>query len=244
MDSMELEETAGVATHDTGRRDFLKRSAAVGALAWSAPAITSLAAGRAWAQTYPCDCRSASTGLIVRVPDLGTNMVIDNGVVDPCMNEFHSGLLTVALGQTLQVDATTVCADDTRDATAGTCQGTASIQTLDINGTLLGELAPIRATALTTVGNASCNPTSAETTLASLSVAGNAVPIPNPCNFDVLLSLGLGALGQLVIGRQVCGANNTLTAQAMYVNLLGGVAEIIAAQSILSGGGACTACTP
>lgn len=58
----------------TTRRDFIKRSAAAGAVVWSAPTITTLAAPRAWADHYQPACDAQATGLIVRL--LGEDLLV------------------------------------------------------------------------------------------------------------------------------------------------------------------------
>lgn len=215
-----------------GRRDFLKRSALTGAVAWSAPTVLSLPGGAAWAQAYPC-CSADADGLIVRVPDNGdiVNVDLPGGPNEYVLDTGEGGIVLLG-GLEIRVQVITARTDEQADG----CTAVAEIANLSISGDPLGNLDPIQLRVLTAEGSAPCPPcgvTTAETSIAQLTLGSLGTPPPlldlSACN----LTVDLSPIVKLDIGKQVC-EGNTLTASALELVLLDGLAEVIASRVTLT----------
>lgn len=235
------------------RRTVLRRGAVVGgSLMWAAPAVQSISRsafaldpGTPVEPPPPDDCCTADAfGLRVRIPLLGIDQTLgENGcVADP-------GPLTIGDPLTAAVTVRIVCGEATSPA-GGPCTGTASIAELGIvvgDAPLLPPTFSLNATVLGSEATANCDPcaVTGSSTIASLSVNGVNADVNDllgNCNVDILALLGLSVAGSVAFNRQQC-VSDTLTVDALYVNVLDTI-EVIAARSMAQADGcACQACT-
>ena len=205
------------------RREFLKKSAVVGGLAWSAPAIASLPAGRAWAQTYPpvCTCTASAFGMRITIPPIGFDQTYDTGNADPPVVSVDTGSidLGVLLG-TIRVQANVVTAA-TGVPPQGGCHGVAALDFLRISGTALPLIVrPIQTAEIAAEAHASCDGcnTGGGSSIAGLLIGTPPVIIPiGVCNLSVA--------GLVVVGEQFC-TDDVLTVNALHVNIPG-IIEVI-----------------
>lgn len=222
---------------DTGRREFLKKSLVTGAVLWSAPAVTTLPGGKAWAQTYGvCNCNASAYGLFVSIPALGINSFFGE---DTCLANVPVGNINTGP----YVQATTVCGADFSSVNAG-CSAEATIATLTVRvGPRLAPTLLVNATVLLTTASATCAPcnTTGDFSIASLTVGGSLVGgtinvnVNNACNLDV------ANLGLVIVNEQTCNGD-TLSVNALHVQVPG-VIDVIAAHSEAGATGcACATC--
>jgi hypothetical protein len=216
---------------DSGRRDFLKKSLVAGAVAWGAPAVTSLPGGKAWAQTYnQCVCTGDAYGLRVIIPLLG---------FDETFGENGSLVNTGTIGiPPLGSVAATVVTGDEGSSVDGTCFGRASVATLDlIVGSTIAPSLRVTAGVLLSSATASCPPCGTQGTssianaTASGTLLGGSIDLDAiaSCNTDVL------GLGIIVINEQSCDANGNLTVNALHITVPG-IVEVIVAHSVAGAG--------
>ena len=207
----------------SSRRTFIKRSLVAGAVVWSAPAVTSLPAGRAWAKTYrTCSCTSSAYGLRVIIPLLSIDQTFG---VDGCVADTG----TLGATGTATVHATAVCGSDT-SGTDVNCSAQATIATLDVlvgtvttltpNGTLHLQATVLEADASAVCGQ--CLSPTGSSTAATASVAGTAlgthsggvtINVAADCNTDVL------GLGLVKVNEQVCNPDNSLSVNALHIRV-------------------------
>lgn len=210
-----------------GRREFLKRSAVTGAVAWSAPTVLSMPGGAAWAQSYCCSAEAI--GLQVRVTETGELINIDIPDGQECVVATGTNGIQVA---GLNIEASLIC-ERTDEPEGGPCTAEAEIADLrisDVNGeNLLGGLGinPIHVEVLKSHGTAPCGPdcgsgVTGDSELLNLTL-GNEV-----LQLDPNLTLDLGDILRLGIGREECNGNE-LTVTALDLNLLG-LVEVVASR--------------
>jgi hypothetical protein len=222
-------------TSDPNRRDFLKKSLAAGAVVWSAPVVTSLPGGRAWAQTYhQCACNADAFGLFVNIPLIGVNNYYG---VDTCPVDVTLGNATQA-----KVRATAICGADFSTVNGG-CSAEASLATLVVNlGPAATPTLRVSTGILLTTASAACNPcgTTGGFSAAFVTVSGSLigstihVPVSTACN----LTVG----GIVTVNEQFCNGDS-LNVNAVHINVPG-VAEVIVAHSAAGATGcACTPCS-
>ena len=216
-----------------GRRDFLKKSLATGAVLWAAPAVSSLPGGRAWAQTYPpppppCSCTASAYGLFVSIPPLGVFQTFG----DPtCLA--NTG--TIGVAGTATVAATVVCGEAPDNATP--CDAVASIATLDVVvGNPLAPTLELHAVTIQAVASTSCPcASSLSSTIAQLTVNNVNVNVTGACNLDVL------GLGLVTVNRQSCDGTLNIV-DALDINVPG-ILTLTAAHAEADGTGCpCAAC--
>lgn len=222
------------------RRAVLRRGAVVGgSLVWAAPAVQSISRtaladhnGTPHDPTDPDACCTADAfGLRVRIPLLGVDQTLgeDGCVADP-------GPLTIGDPLVAAVTVRIVCGESASPA-GGPCVANASIAELGIvveDAPLLPPVFSLNATVLGSEATAVCDPcdVSGSSTIASLSVNGVAADVNDllgNCNVDILALLGLSVAGSVTFNRQQC-VGDTLTVDALYVNVLDTI-EVIAARS-------------
>lgn len=201
----------------SSRREFLKKSAAAGAAAWSAPAILSLPAGRAWAQQYGgCPCSASAFGLRVVIPAGSVDETFGVGGCVAMVAEGAPGTATVA--------ASAVCSSADSDGSDDLCAAEASVGGLNV---VVGDpLAPdlvVVASVLASSARASCEEcgTAGGSSIASLIVDGEDVDV-TLCDFSVG--------GFVVVNEQTCGGDGTLSVNALHITVPG-VVEVIVAHS-------------
>lgn len=221
---------------DSGRRDFLKRSLVTSAVLWSAPVVTSLPGGKAWAQTYEsCTCGAEAYGLFVSIPLLGVSQYFGE---DTCVANANVGNNTVA-----RVRATTICGADFDSVDAG-CSAEATIATLNVRvGPLAVPTLTVAANVLLTTASAACAPcgTIAGFSLASLTVGGTLVGGPINVNVNAACNLDVAGLGLVIVNEQTCNGP-TRSVNALHITVPG-IIEVIAAHSEAGATGCpCTTC--
>jgi hypothetical protein len=204
------------------RREFLKKSAVVGGLAWSMPAVASLPGGRAWAQTYPpaCTCTAEAFGMRIIIPPVGFDQTYDAGAEDPPVIAVDTGQINLgALGR-IRVQANIVTAD-TGVPPQGGCHGVAALDFLRISGTALPlPVRPIQTAEIAAEAHASCDGCN---TGGGSSVVGLLIGTP-----PVIIPIGvcnLSVAGLVVVGEQFC-TGDVLTVNALHVNIPG-IIEVI-----------------
>jgi hypothetical protein len=214
----------------TSRRDFLRKSAVVGGVAWAAPAIATIAASPVGAATlYACpacgNCAAEATGL--RAAGLTAGVASGSGcqcVADPNLGG----------GQLGSAAADVVCGR----ADSATCTASALVTGARIR---VAQNAFLEASLLSSC--VQCG-TGASQVLDLDLVTTNAlgvetrtdVVVTGGCNESISL---LGGTVVIVLNEQTCN-NGTLTVNALRVTAVG--VNVIAAQS--QAGGANCPCTP
>jgi len=238
-----------IARKDSSRRDFIKKSVAAGAIIWSAPVVTSLPGGRAWAAYRFCSCTSNAYGLRVIIPTIGLDQIYG---VDGCLAD--TGVLGVP--NTVTVQATVVCGSDTSGQDVN-CIANADIATLDIivgavtaltpNGTVRVRASVLHADASSVCGT--CASPVGHSSAASASLAGTLVGGTIGINVGTSCNLDVAHLGIVKVNEQTCDANSRLGVNALHVRFPATgtpLVEVIAAHadagSVRSDGSTC-ACT-
>lgn len=193
------------------RREFLRKTAKAGAVVWAAPAITSLSAGPAWAQTAgtgpppppPENCCTADAyGLRVIIPllSIDTTLGVDGCVVD-------TGVLGDPAVATVRAAA--VCGETAKPA-GGPCNATASVASLAVT---IGADTSIAATVLGSSAEAPCAPncdTNGNSTILTLVINGEPIDVGTDPNFDVA--------GLLVVNEQICNSG-LFTVNAIHITV-------------------------
>lgn len=128
--------------HGSTRRDFLKKSAVAGAVTWSAPAITALSSGKAWAQAdgyEKCPCFAEATALFVSLLGKTVVNVTPETLDDECVAKVDTGSSILDGG--LRVEARVLCANE-EEPDNGPCVASASVAevAIHIGPALLEEL--------------------------------------------------------------------------------------------------------
>lgn len=222
---------------DDSRREFLKKSALVGGLAWSAPAVVSLPGGRALAGSpMPCACVASAFGLRIIIPPLGIDQTFDTGSADPSVASVDTGSLSLGALGTIRVVANVVNANDGVPPQGG-CHGTASLTFLRIGGTALPlPVRPIQAGLIQAEAHANCDGcnTGGGSAVAGLRIGTPAITIPvGVCNFSVA--------GLVVVGEQIC-EGDSLNVNALHVNIPGIIEVIVAHAEAGATDCPCTTC--
>lgn len=231
-----MSEDAPQSTQGSSRRDFVKKSLAVGAVVWSAPVVTSMPGGRAWAQQYPgCACNADAYGLFVSIPALAIEQTFGVG---GCVANVNQGS-----SPTASVVATTVCGTSFSTVNAG-CSAEATIATLDV---IVGPKATptlrVRAGVLLTTASASCSPcgTTGDFSAAFVTVSGSLVGGTINVNVGAACNTSIAG-GIVVVNEQTCDGNQ-LNVNALHINVPG-VIEVIAAHSAAGAENCpCTTCS-
>jgi len=213
------------------RRDFLKKSAAVGAAVWAAPTVLSLPGGRAWAQQYPvCDCNAAAYGLRVIIPALNIDSMFGvGGCIADTGNIGGSGIATVR--------AQVVCGESS-SSTNGVCSSDANVDKVSIIAASSAHpTLTVAATVLQSAAGGSCHPcaTNGSASILGLKVNGTTIALSAPCNFHPL------GLPTVTVNEQSCNGQ-TENVNALHVNVPGVVEVIVAHSEAGSTGCACTTC--
>ncbi|MBW3578452.1 MAG: twin-arginine translocation signal domain-containing protein [Actinobacteria bacterium] len=207
---------------DQSRRDFLKRSAVAGAVAWSAPAILSLPGGMSWAAHYPCPCPNCDAQAAAARIGGSTLAGADN----QCTCVVNASLSAGTPSLTAQV----ACAEaDDEHCTARTFLEGVRIQ--------IAENTFITATTLSSC--VTCGEGDAFVADLALEVDGlsTKLQIDGTCNATVL---GLEGLATAVFNEQQCD-NGVLTVNALRITVDG--VDVIVGQSRAGGTGCpCQAC--
>ena len=206
-------------TVDTGRRDFLKKSIAAGAVVWSAPVVTSLPGGKAWAAPYPCPnpagpCTGTAYGLRIQVASLVV------GPIPSAPGPSPTCLINPAVPPIINL-AATVCGD--ADTTACRFDGYIENLDLDIASALGLPLLSVQASVLRATASVSgdCPPCSAfgSSIIAGLVVNGGAINVTSPCNTTIPVLNPPLNLANVFLNEQTCDANGVLTVNAVRITV-------------------------
>lgn len=228
------------------RRTVLRRGAVVGgSLVWAAPAVQSISR-TALAQDNgtpvdppppPEDCCTADAfGLRVAIPLLN--------ILPETFGAANGSVASVDVGTMGTVGArvqANLINGNAVEQPGGPCVGTASVA--DINVQLQASLVSLNlsATVISTRATATCGDNCTVTgssSIASLTLNGQSLDVSNllgQCNVDLL------GLGLVTFNRQVCNGD-TLTVDAINIDVLGAL-QVVVARSVAQGDGcACQAC--
>lgn len=224
-----------VLPNDASRRDFLKKSLVTGAVIWSAPVVTSMPGGRAWAQEYvACVCNSSAFGLRVIIPLLSFDQTFG---IDGCFAD--TGVLGIP--DTVTVSAQVICGSDASQD--GDCSARADITLLDV---IVGPVVPVtapdgtlrvQAGVLHSEASATCDDCVSpvgDSTAASARVAGTAVGGPITVDVDTACNLDVLNLGIVKVNEQTCNPDGSLSVNALHVRFPATgdpLVEVIAAHS-------------
>jgi len=223
----------------SSRRDFLKKSAVVGAAAWSVPAIVSLPGGRAWAAQYPvCNCDADAFALSVSI--LGATPLVF-GQPPGCV--LPLGPISAA---NVTVTAEVLCGNVSSSVDGSCSADSGVVQTLTIvvadTNPLLPPLLTVDAKVLNSQVSASCNPcaTTGDSSITQLKINNIAVNVNSlTCNNNVL------SLGIVKFDEQTC-SGDTLSVNALHVGFPSiaspSIVDVIVAHS--EAGATNCGCTP
>lgn len=208
----------------SSRRDFMKKGAIAGALAWAAPSIASLPGSRVLAgHTTPCpctDCRASACSVLALGDCLTPDLV---GCISADVDTGSGSVPRV------RVNANVACqrADD------ATCSAQALVEGARIR---IGE--DPGAIDISVESAASCvHCGTGDSQAEDITVNGDPIEIPEGCN----QTLDLG-VAQLAFNVQEC-VDGTLTTEALRITALGAEAVVLARSSAGASGCACTACS-
>ena len=213
----------------TSRRDFLRKSAVVGGVAWAAPAIATIAASPVGAQTlYACPacghCAAEATGL--RAAGLAVGVASGSGC--QCVLDANLGA-----GQLGSAAADVVCGK----ADSATCTASALVTGARIRVAQNAFLEASLLSSCVQCGTGASQVLDLDLVTSTLGVETRTdVAVTGGCNERISL---LGGTVVIVLNEQTC-SNGTLTVNALRVTALG--IDVIAAQS--RAGGANCPCTP
>lgn len=226
------------------RRDFLKKSAVAGAVVWTAPVVTSLPGGRAFAQTPGSQCptpagtcTSDAFGLRVTAPIIGT---LTFGQAPTC-------LLNPVINQSiLHVTAATICGE----TTSSPCVGHGFIEQLSLSidnptNPLLPDILTVTADVLDAQAqnNGACVTDCAATgssVVANVVINGINVNVNAPCN---TVPIGFAPLLVVTVNEQFCDSNGVLNVNALHISSAAlGIDVILGHAAATRGGCACTTC--
>ncbi|HEX2027375.1 MAG TPA: twin-arginine translocation signal domain-containing protein [Nitriliruptorales bacterium] len=218
----EINEAPHPLATDQSRRDFLKRSAATGALMWSAPAILSLPGGGAWANQYPCPCPGCDAQ--ATAASIGQLALVRSDSGCQCLANATLGSGTPSLS------AQVACAE----ANDAACTARAFLAGVRIQ---IGLNTFITATTLSSCVD--CGTGNSFVADLALLVGSQSTPLQLSANCNGTV-LGLGNLATAVFNEQTC-ANGVLTVNALRVTVLG--IDVIVGQSKAGAAGCpCQAC--
>ena len=188
------------------RRDFIKKGAMVGGVAWAAPTILSVGTAHAQTPLYQCcpTCTASATGLRVNLPLLAPVS------------------LGVATGPSQTCNPVTVIGTVIN---TGTACGSANSAQCTASGELVGSPTNPNATTTITVGTVlisarvlrsqvRCGPNGIEgsSTIVGLVVAGTPITLATNCQLTINIA------GVIVrVNEQVCN-NGRLTVRALHVS--------------------------
>lgn len=193
-------------TTEQTRRDFIKKGAMVGGVAWAAPTILSMSSAHAQAALYECcpDCRAAATGLRVDLPLLDpVSFGVATGPSQNC-------LVAATVGNVLA--AGVACGSANNDQCTATGALVADPNTagqparIDVAGVVV-------ITASVLQGQVRCGPNGLEgsSTIVGLTINGGSVTLTSNC--QSVISIGLATV---TLNEQTC-QNGTLTVRALHV---------------------------
>lgn len=202
------------------RRDFIKKGAMVGGVAWAAPTILSVGLAPAHALYQCCpNCDAAATGLRVKLP-LVVNPIafgVSDGPGEVCNP-------VTATGTVINAGVACGSANDANCTASGELVGNPG-QTVPAVITIGGVV--ISATVLR--GEVHCGPNGlvGSSTITGLTVNGQPITLASNCQL-VLNVAGV----RIAINEQTCN-NGRLTVRALHasVDLAGAVTDVVAGEA-------------
>lgn len=192
-------------TTEQTRRDFIKKGAMVGGVAWAAPTILSMSSAHAQTALYECcpNCRAAATGLRVDLPIINpVSFGVATGPSQTCLVAANVGTV-LALGL--------ACGSANSDQCTATGALVANPNTPGQPARL--DVAGIVITATVLQGQVRCGPNGLEgsSTILALTINGSSVTVAPNC--QSVISIGLATV---TLNEQTC-SNGTLTVRALHV---------------------------
>jgi hypothetical protein len=129
-------------------------------------------------------------------------------------------------------------------ANASGCTASSSIASVAVN--TLGNLAAtaVASSATETSNGTACTP-SGTTTIASLSIGGTTIVIPNPVPpCFAVIPPPLSGIASITLNEQICAADGTFTVNAIHITVLGSLQDIKIAQSKVKNSCCAGKCVP
>lgn len=218
-------------TTDQTRRDFIKKGAMVGGVAWAAPTILSMSSAHAQQALYECcpNCRAAATGLRVDLPLINpVSFGVATGPSQTC-------LVAATVGNVLA--AGVACGSANSDQCTATGALVADPNTagqpasLDVAGVVV-------ITASVLQGQVRCGPNGLEgsSTIVGLTINGDPVTLTSNCQ-SVISIPGV----TITLNEQTC-QDGTLTVRALHVAAPGlGIDVVVGEASAGASGCTCVA---
>lgn len=206
-------------TTEQTRRDFIKKGAMVGGVAWAAPTILSMGAAHAQTALYECcpGCQAAATGLRVDPPLLSpVSFGVATGPSQTCNPVAVTGI----------IDAGVACgaANDSQCTASGELVGSATDP--DVPATITVGGVVITATVLR--GEVRCGPSGLEgsSTIAGLTINGDPITLATNCQLVISIA---GVV--ITVNEQSCD-NGRLTVRALHVSAPLADTDVVAGEAI------------
>ncbi|MFP5376053.1 MAG: choice-of-anchor P family protein [Acidimicrobiia bacterium] len=214
-------------TTEQTRRDFIKKGAMVGGVAWAAPTILSIGTAHAQTALYECcpNCQAAATGLRVSAPLVGTvSFGVATGPSQTCNPVTATGTI---------IDSGVACgaANSDQCTASGELVGSATDPNVPATITVGGVV--ITATVLR--GEVRCGPNGLEGSSTIVGLTVNGAPVTLASNCQLVISLpGV----TVTVNEQTCD-DGRLTVRALHVSapLIG--TDVVAGEAI-AGAPGCT----
>lgn len=213
-------------TTEQTRRDFIKKGAMVGGVAWAAPTILSMGTAHAQTALYECcpGCQAEATGLRVDPPLLSPiSFGVATGPSQTCNPVSVSGIIEsgVACG----------AANDSQCTASGELVGHPTDSTVPATITVGGVV--ITATVLR--GEVRCGPNGLEgsSTIAGLTIDGDPITLATNCQLVISIA-GV----TVTVNEQTCN-NGRLTVRALHVSAPAIGTDVVAGEAV-AGAPGCT----
>lgn len=188
------------------RRDFIKKSAMVGGVAWAAPTILSMSSAHAQTPLYQCcpNCQAAATGLRVNLP------LIDPVSFGVATGPSQTCAVATTVGSVLAAGVACGSANDEQCTATG--ELVADPNTAGQPARLdVGNVVAITASVLR--GQVRCGPNGLEgsSTIVALTINGQPFTLSSNCQSVVIIA-GV----TITVNEQTC-SNGRLTVRALHV---------------------------
>ncbi len=199
------------------RRDFIKRTAVIGAGLWAAPAILTVSkAGAAPGSPAACPCTGRAFGLLLEADVAGIGAV-NFGPEPEVIGSGSDSLASVDIPGVISTGLLNVSVGPEGNF----CVARSSVADLNVLGGL------VTATIVEAVAMAPCDCSSdptGTTTIADLEVGGTAVTVtglPNQQIQTIVSLLGFtSAAVTITINRQVCEGGTTFVVEALVIDVV------------------------
>ena len=207
-------------TTEQTRRDFIKKGAMVGGVAWAAPTILSMSSAHAQTALYQCcpDCRAAATGLRVNLPLVNpVSFGVATGPSQTCAVVTNVGNVLAAGVACGSANSQQCTATGELVADPNTPGQPASV---NVGGVVLITASVLR-------GQVRCGPNGLEgsSTIVALTINGNPVTLTSNCQSVISIT---GAT--ITLNEQTCN-NGRLTVRALHVVVPGLGIDVVAGEA-------------